>query len=415
MLEAAMGALGDKDQDAIVLRFYEQKSFKEVGATLGTSEDAVKMRVNRGLEKLRKFFRKRGVFSTTAIIAAAISGNSVQAAPIGLAGTVTATAVHGAAVSSSTITLVKGTLKLMAWSKLKIAVGVALAALVVGAGVTVVSQTVRSNTTDLERIVKEATDAYAALTSYSDTGTVDVKGGGPATQTTFTIRLQRPNSYYVEWSQTGGAFDSGGKTWNDGTGNYVQINNAGQVGKAQKMQSMELALGMATGVSSQAASMVPSMFFNQSWGNMLRGSLSPSSHVSRGKDEKNGGIDCFVITSELDMSKLPKGNGFAAKVVSQMSKLKTTFWIGKQDHLVRQTRTVMTSSGVEIKLSDDDVAQILRAQKKPVTPNAIAEARAKMDEAMKTDHKMPNAGEFVTTQTHENIQLNQKFSAADFK
>jgi O-phosphoseryl-tRNA(Cys) synthetase len=115
------------------------------------------------------------------------------------------------------------------------------------------------------------------------------------------------------------------------------------------------------------------------------------------------------------MSKLPKGNGFAAKVVSQMSKLKTTFWIGKQDHLVRQTRTVMTSSGVEIKLSDDDVAQILRAQKKPVTPNAIAEARAKMDEAMKTAHKMPNAGEFVTTQTHENIQLNQKFSAADFK
>jgi len=72
LLDDAMEKLGQKDHDALVLRFFENRNFAEVGATLGASEDAAKMRVNRALEKLLKFFTKRGVSSTTAIIAGAI-------------------------------------------------------------------------------------------------------------------------------------------------------------------------------------------------------------------------------------------------------------------------------------------------------------------------------------------------------
>src|ERR1019366_3337375 len=79
LLDGAMGQLGQKDHDALVLRFFEGRNFAEVGAALGASETAAKMRVNRALEKLRKFFTKRGVSSTTAIIAGTISANSVQA------------------------------------------------------------------------------------------------------------------------------------------------------------------------------------------------------------------------------------------------------------------------------------------------------------------------------------------------
>ncbi len=63
-----MEQLGQKDHDALVLRFFENKNFAEVGAALGASEDAAKMRVNRALEKLRKFFTKRGVTLSTAAI-----------------------------------------------------------------------------------------------------------------------------------------------------------------------------------------------------------------------------------------------------------------------------------------------------------------------------------------------------------
>jgi hypothetical protein len=134
-----MEQLGQKDHDALVLRFFEGRNFAEVGAALGASEDAAKMRVSRALEKLRKFFTKRGVSSTTAIIAGTISANSVQAAPVALAKSVTVVAIaKGAAASGSTLTLIKGALKIMAWSKAKTAI-VAGAVVLLAAGTTTVT------------------------------------------------------------------------------------------------------------------------------------------------------------------------------------------------------------------------------------------------------------------------------------
>jgi len=102
LLDGAMGRLGQKDHDALVLRFFENKNFAEVGAALGTGEDAAKMRVNRALEKLRKIFTKHGIVSTTAILAGAISANAVSAAPAGLAATISA-AVSGSTLTTATI------------------------------------------------------------------------------------------------------------------------------------------------------------------------------------------------------------------------------------------------------------------------------------------------------------------------
>ena len=141
LLDDALAKLGEKDRDAIVLRFFENKSLAEVGVTLGASEDAAKMRVNRALEKLRKFFTKRGVTLSGALIAGAVSANSVQAAPVGLAKTISAVAIaKGAAAGGSTLTLVKGTLKIMAWTKVKTAIVVGATILVAGTATTVVME-----------------------------------------------------------------------------------------------------------------------------------------------------------------------------------------------------------------------------------------------------------------------------------
>lgn len=122
LLDTAIADLSEKDRHAIVLRYFQNKSLNEVGVVLGASESAAKMRVNRALEKLRQFFVKRGIASTTAIIAGLISANSVQAAPRALAKTAAAVAlVKGAPISGSTLTYVKGALKLMAWTKVKAA------------------------------------------------------------------------------------------------------------------------------------------------------------------------------------------------------------------------------------------------------------------------------------------------------
>ncbi len=138
LLDDAMARLGPTDRDAVVLRYFENKSLQEVGKALGVEERTAQKRVSRALEKLRRIFTKRGVTSTATIIAGAISANSVQAAPTELAPKVSAMALKGSAVAGSTLTLVKGTLHVMTWIRTKTAVAIAASILLVaGVGVAI--------------------------------------------------------------------------------------------------------------------------------------------------------------------------------------------------------------------------------------------------------------------------------------
>ena len=104
----------------MLLRFFERKTFLEVGARLGANEDAARMRVTRALKSLRGFFLKRGLTSSVTVLTAVLSANAVQAAPASLVMAVAASAtLHGSATTTSTATLIKGALKLMAWTKMK--------------------------------------------------------------------------------------------------------------------------------------------------------------------------------------------------------------------------------------------------------------------------------------------------------
>jgi RNA polymerase sigma factor (sigma-70 family) len=140
-LEEAMLRLSQADRDALVLRFFEGRTLHEVGAVMGASEEAAKKRVSRALDKLQLYFHKRGVSSTTAVIAGAISANSVQAAPAALAKSVAAVAItKGMVANGSTLTLINGAMKLMAWSKMKMAVVVGVGLLLAAAGGTEIYQ-----------------------------------------------------------------------------------------------------------------------------------------------------------------------------------------------------------------------------------------------------------------------------------
>jgi hypothetical protein len=133
LLAAAMAQLGRKEHDALILRFFEGRSFRDVSVALGTSEAGAKMRTQRALEKLRKFFARRGVTLSAAAIAGAVSNNAIQAAPIGLATSVTVAMAKGTGVTVSTLTLIKTTSKLMAYTKIKtVAAGAALALCLAG-------------------------------------------------------------------------------------------------------------------------------------------------------------------------------------------------------------------------------------------------------------------------------------------
>ena len=130
LLDEAIGQLGEKDRSALALRFFEQKSLKEVGESLGIDDDAARKRVGRAVIKLRTIFTKRGVTLSTAAIIGALSAHAVQAAPAALIGSVAVTALAQGGTTASASAMINSTLKLMAWAKLKTTLTMSAGALV---------------------------------------------------------------------------------------------------------------------------------------------------------------------------------------------------------------------------------------------------------------------------------------------
>jgi RNA polymerase sigma factor (sigma-70 family) len=146
LLDAAMGQLPEKDRNLILLRFFENKSLKEVGVALGISDDTAQKRIARGLEKLRGFFGNRGVVLSTSSLASLLSAQAIQTAPAGCVALTTPIVTGGSSLSISTATIVKGTLNMFIAIQLKNAALVALALLIAAGGATLVVQKANSQT-----------------------------------------------------------------------------------------------------------------------------------------------------------------------------------------------------------------------------------------------------------------------------
>ena len=99
VLDEAMQTLSSEERSAILLRYFENKSLREVGLALGVSDDTAQKRVHRALERLRAYFSRRQLALNSAGLAALLSGHAVAAAPAGLATTVTSLAIAQAATS----------------------------------------------------------------------------------------------------------------------------------------------------------------------------------------------------------------------------------------------------------------------------------------------------------------------------
>ena len=136
LLDEAMHALDETDRAAVLLRYFENKSLREVGQTLGTSDDTAQKRVSRAVERLREFLAKRGVTVGASGLVVVISANAIQAAPLGLALTIsTAVALAGlgipTAVGSMAVSGIFGTL--LPAGRTKFVVGLAATVVVVTA------------------------------------------------------------------------------------------------------------------------------------------------------------------------------------------------------------------------------------------------------------------------------------------
>jgi RNA polymerase sigma factor (sigma-70 family) len=101
ILDEAISTLGEADRETILLRFFRKRSLAEVGAALGVSEDAAQKRVARAVDRLRHYFQKRGLGTSTTALVVVLGAAGSQAAPVGLATTLAASSVAALATTGT--------------------------------------------------------------------------------------------------------------------------------------------------------------------------------------------------------------------------------------------------------------------------------------------------------------------------
>ena len=153
LLDEALCRLGEADRTAVAMRFLEGRSFAEVAAAMGSSEEAARKRVERAVEKLRGMFMKKGFAPSVGGMMVVLAAHQAQAAPAGLAGSISATAISGGTGVGAI--LAKGAMKMMVLAKVKVA-AVVLGMLVGVTGGAVVAQMRLSPATSQARPAGEA-------------------------------------------------------------------------------------------------------------------------------------------------------------------------------------------------------------------------------------------------------------------
>ena len=365
LLDDAVAKLGTADRDAIVLRFFDGKSMKEVGTELGLNENSAAKRISRAVDKLRSFFAKRGVVLSATAVCAAISANAVQAAPAQFSASVAAAATTSAALAASTNTLANGVMQLMTWLKIKMAVGVVGVALIAGGGLAVATRLDKGDITPAD-ILKRSQQKYSSLSSYSDTWrTVAFVG---ATQIfdgliySNRMMLGRPLLYRIE-SIAEARPSVSAAIWSAGDGDFWSM-SAGQ----WRQNRPDATNFMPEFHVLFPSAPIPCAFFNKrDWDSLP--ALAQAKDLVRLADESIGTNDCYTISAT---TKAPVYN--------------ITLWIGKNDFLINQLRFVW------------------------VTGNASARRAGTETDAAGNPRRITN----TVIKTHENIVVNRTIAATEF-
>ncbi len=173
-LDGALEQLGEADRDALLLRYFERKTAKEIGERLGLTEEAAQKRATRALDRLRLILAERGIALPVVGFGSLLSIQTVQSAPVGLTASVIAASGSAGAFVPMTSTLGL----IMVSTKVKIGLA---AVLVAGVSTSLVMQyqssarlrheiaSLRQQGAELERLREENQRLAARATAPEET------------------------------------------------------------------------------------------------------------------------------------------------------------------------------------------------------------------------------------------------------
>lgn len=170
LLDEAVESLPAQDRTAILLRFFENKSLRDIGAALGTSDDAAQKRVARAVDHLRGFFSRRGIAVPAAGLASTLSAHAFHAAPAGLGSAISSAVALSAPVGVAAVE----TARVIAMTTLQKS---AVVAAFVAAGsfglyeATLVARTADELTATRREVARTASDVHALRTAQNASAT----------------------------------------------------------------------------------------------------------------------------------------------------------------------------------------------------------------------------------------------------
>ncbi|MBN8248069.1 MAG: sigma-70 family RNA polymerase sigma factor [Verrucomicrobia bacterium] len=136
VLDACLARLREGDRDALLLRYFQNRSLAEVGASLGVAEDAARKRVTRALDRLRSELARQGAVASAAALPELLLREAAPAVPGPMVGsTVSAALASPGSHAARVLGLSESLARNMTWTGLKVWFAAAGAAmLVLGAG-----------------------------------------------------------------------------------------------------------------------------------------------------------------------------------------------------------------------------------------------------------------------------------------
>jgi RNA polymerase sigma factor (sigma-70 family) len=115
LLDEAVARLATRDRQAILLRYFEGLPLADVGAALGISPDAARMRLERAVLRMRGFFRRKGIHVSASAIAPMLANHATDTAPPDLMASV----AQPEGLAPGITTLARSATRILFWNQVR--------------------------------------------------------------------------------------------------------------------------------------------------------------------------------------------------------------------------------------------------------------------------------------------------------
>jgi hypothetical protein len=150
LLDEALCHLKPADREALVLHYLKEQPVADVAGKLGISPDAARKRIERSVEKLRQYFSRRGIATTSGALGTILTEQipGLAMTPIARAAItkgILQVCQAGAQSTAASVTIAKGTKTMMFIAKFKTAAVVAIILAALGTTGWMISRTFAQN------------------------------------------------------------------------------------------------------------------------------------------------------------------------------------------------------------------------------------------------------------------------------